>query len=192
MKRLGWIVSQKKTADRSSGVLVLLLIMVVVYMLGSAFPRMDSNKIRCNDTRYIQIDGDISCPGVFPLCEIGDVKRFIEIRLGFHNHGCLDPIGTNTIVQSGLKISIRRGEGECSVHKGEMSAFYKYTLGIPISLNNESEEGLTSIPGIGPHLAKAIIQERAKRGGFRNLNELRCIRGVGSGLLKRIDPFITF
>ncbi len=191
MKRLGWKVHQKRRTDQSSGVLILLLIMAIVYSRGVVFPNMKSNKTFCSATQYIQIDGDIPSPGVYPLCRIGDFKRLMESTFGLHNPDCLDPIVTNTAVQSGLKIFIRQGEKGCFIHKGEMSAFYKCTLGIPISLNNESEEGLTSIPGIGPQLAKAIIQERTKRGGFRNLNELRCIKGVGSGLLKRINPYVT-
>jgi competence protein ComEA len=38
---------------------------------------------------------------------------------------------------------------------------------------------LESLPGIGPALASAIIAERDRRGGFRSVNELREVRGIG-------------
>ena len=71
-----------------------------------------------------------------------------------------------------------------------MSAFYKFTLGIPLSLNEESEEGLTAIPGIGPGLAGVIVNERNKRGGFKDLDEIKTIYGIGEKVYKKIAPYI--
>ncbi len=73
----------------------------------------------------------------------------------------------------------------------EMSAFYKTTLGIPICLNSESEMGLTALPGIGLGLAKAIVEERTKRGGFKSLGELLSINGIGEKLYGKITPYLT-
>ena len=62
---------------------------------------------------------------------------------------------------------------------------------MPIHLNRESETGLTAIPGIGLGLAKAIVDERSKRGGFRNLDELLSINGIGEKLYRKITPYLT-
>jgi competence protein ComEA len=72
----------------------------------------------------------------------------------------------------------------------EMSAFSKMTFGLPISLNRENEVGLTALPGIGNSLARAIVKERQNRGGFKNLDELRDIKGIGKKLLEKIRPFL--
>jgi competence protein ComEA len=58
-------------------------------------------------------------------------------------------------------------------------------------LNRESREGLTALPGIGDHLAEAIILERDKRGGFRSLDELRYVNGLGEKILRKIRPHLT-
>jgi len=58
-------------------------------------------------------------------------------------------------------------------------------------LNKESEEGLTSIPGIGPELAKSIVRARSERGGFKSLDEIVSIRGISNKLFKRIRPLLT-
>jgi competence protein ComEA len=71
-----------------------------------------------------------------------------------------------------------------------MSAFYKITLGIPISLNKESETGLTAIPGIGPGLAKAIVRERSERGGFQHLRDVLSVKGIGPKLYEKIKPYV--
>jgi competence protein ComEA len=49
----------------------------------------------------------------------------------------------------------------------------------PIDLNNATAAQLDTLPGIGPSLAEAIIAERDRRGGFRSVNELREVRGIG-------------
>ena len=48
-----------------------------------------------------------------------------------------------------------------------------------IDLNNATSAQLETLPGIGPSLAGAIIAERERRGGFRSVNELREVRGIG-------------
>lgn len=94
-------------------------------------------------------------------------------------------------LSSGVKLIIQcTGEG-CRLTQSEMSAFYKITLGIPISLNRESEEGLTAIPGIGPGLGKAIVQGRSKRGGFKSLDEIVLINGIGSTLYTKIRHYLS-
>lgn len=72
-----------------------------------------------------------------------------------------------------------------------MSAFYKITLGIPISLNNESVNGLTAIPGIGPRIASSIVRERAKREGFQQMDEILSIPGIGPKLYRKAARYLT-
>jgi DNA uptake protein ComE-like DNA-binding protein len=73
----------------------------------------------------------------------------------------------------------------------EMTAFQKMTLGLHVSINLESLEGLTAVPGIGPGLAGLIVIERDIRGGFKSLNEIKSIRGIGPGLYKRVRPYLV-
>ncbi len=73
----------------------------------------------------------------------------------------------------------------------EIDAYKKITLGIPISINRESEEGLCAIPGIGPSLAKRIVEERRKKGGFKSKKELLEVKGIGKRLFKKILPYIS-
>jgi len=91
---------------------------------------------------------------------------------------------------SGVKVLVGKVGKKTVLSFTEMSAFSKMTLGLPLSLNRENEEGLTALPGIGPTLAKAIVRERAERGGFKDLHELKEIKGVGNKLLEQIRPFL--
>ena len=75
--------------------------------------------------------------------------------------------------------------------RGEMTAFQKITLGMYVSINLENLEGLTAVPGIGPGLAGLIVRERENRGGFKSLDEIKSIRGIGPGLYKRVRPYLV-
>jgi competence protein ComEA len=47
---------------------------------------------------------------------------------------------------------------------------------------------LDQLPGIGPVLARRIVEYRRLHGPFRRLEELRGVRGVGPRLLERLRP----
>ena len=52
----------------------------------------------------------------------------------------------------------------------DFTAYQKTTIGIQLSVNSESAEGLTAIPGIGESLARTIVDEREKRRGYKDLH----------------------
>lgn len=88
-------------------------------------------------------------------------------------------------------ISVTKQEGALRIQPIEIPSFYKITLGLPISVNKESEEGLTALPGIGKNTAKVIVEERAKRGGFKSLDEVKGVPGIGPKLYARMKPYLT-
>lgn len=51
--------------------------------------------------------------------------------------------------------------------------------GGPISLSQATEAQLETLDGIGPALAGRIIQYRQQHGGFRSLDELKEVSGIG-------------
>ncbi|MEV1019148.1 ComEA family DNA-binding protein [Streptomyces sp. NPDC050264] len=49
----------------------------------------------------------------------------------------------------------------------------------PIGLNTATPEQLDTLPGVGPVLAQHIIDYRTEHGGFRSVDELREVNGIG-------------
>ncbi len=49
----------------------------------------------------------------------------------------------------------------------------------PISLNTATVDQFDTLPGVGPVLAQHIIDYRAQHGGFRSVDELREVNGIG-------------
>ena len=60
-----------------------------------------------------------------------------------------------------------------------------------ISINSASAEELMTLPGIGAALAERIITYRTEYGGFRTLEELMNVSGIGEIKYDRLREFIT-
>ncbi|MEU3981226.1 ComEA family DNA-binding protein [Streptomyces sp. NPDC026672] len=50
---------------------------------------------------------------------------------------------------------------------------------VPISLNTATVDQLDTLPGVGPVLAQHIVDYRAQHGGYRSVDELRQVKGIG-------------
>ncbi|MFH8766845.1 helix-hairpin-helix domain-containing protein [Streptomyces althioticus] len=49
----------------------------------------------------------------------------------------------------------------------------------PVSLNTATVDQLDTLPGVGPVLAQHIVDYRTRNGGFRSVDELREVNGIG-------------
>lgn len=49
----------------------------------------------------------------------------------------------------------------------------------PVSLNTATLDQLDTLPGVGPVLAQHIVDYRTQHGGFRSVDELREVNGIG-------------
>lgn len=60
-----------------------------------------------------------------------------------------------------------------------------------VNVNTATQEQLESLNGIGPSKAKAIIDYRQKNGGFKTLEDLDKVPGIGEGVLGKIKSDVT-
>jgi comEA protein len=60
-----------------------------------------------------------------------------------------------------------------------------------INLNTATAAQLESLPGIGPSTAQRILEERQKNGGFKKIEELMNVRGIGEKSFLKLKPLIT-
>lgn len=60
-----------------------------------------------------------------------------------------------------------------------------------VNLNTATAAQLETLPGIGPKTAARIIEHRQKVGGFKKIEELMNVRGVGEKSFLKLKPHIT-
>ncbi|MFI9018187.1 helix-hairpin-helix domain-containing protein [Streptomyces griseus] len=60
----------------------------------------------------------------------------------------------------------------------------------PLSLNTATAEQLETLPGVGPVLAQHMIDYRTENNGFRSVDELREVNGIGDRRFAEIHPLV--
>jgi competence protein ComEA len=55
-----------------------------------------------------------------------------------------------------------------------------------INLNSATAEQLQSLPGIGPAIAKSIVEHRTKVGKFNRIEEIIKVKGIGEKKFQKI------
>ena len=59
-----------------------------------------------------------------------------------------------------------------------------------VNLNTATADELELLPGIGAARAQAVIGLRKQRGGFKSVEELKDVKGIGDTALERLRPFV--
>lgn len=68
---------------------------------------------------------------------------------------------------------------------------FSFSAFAALNLNTATQAELEALKGIGPAKAKAIIDYRQKNGGFKSIDELEKVQGIGAGILKKVRAEVT-
>lgn len=59
-----------------------------------------------------------------------------------------------------------------------------------LNVNTATVEELTALPGIGEKRAQAILETRKEKGGFKSVDELTEVKGIGPANLEKLRPYL--
>lgn len=149
----------------------------------------------------LYITGAVNNPGVYKLPKDTRVYQLVERAGGLTSKA--DSVAVN--------LAARLNDG-CHVHVpevGETVSVGKDVSNLPVSqgnftpvddalsheatvdLNKADVAALQNLPGVGPKTAQAIIEYRETKGGFRYIEELLDVKGIGPKKMEKIRPFVT-
>ena len=60
-----------------------------------------------------------------------------------------------------------------------------------VNLNTATKEELVAVSGIGPARAQAILDYRAQHGGFKSVEELKDVKGIGARRVEKLKTDFT-
>jgi competence protein ComEA len=133
---------------------------------------------------FVEVTGKVAHPGVYSFPKpptLGEVWQ----RAGGGTGAALSP---ETKIASGSRVEVTPDGG---YRVAAMSGAQLLTLGLPIDLNRASAEDLAAVPGIGPALAKRIVEYRQAHGPFQKIDDLgEKVLGFGKKKVEKIKPFL--
>jgi competence protein ComEA len=108
------------------------------------------------------------------------IRPFVQVRRYNENEGAPKP-------------AVVRGArpDEPAVKEAAAGGGKKKPPRVPLDINRASAQQMRDcLPGIGPTLAKRIVEERQRR-PFHSVDELRRVKGIGARILDGLRPHVT-
>ena len=147
----------------------------------------------------VHVAGAVTHPGVVELRAGARVIDAVEAVGGALTDGDLDRLNLAAKVVDGQRIYVAKvGQADPGVAgdatDGGLDPGTGDAATIPgakVNLNTASQAQLEALPGIGPTYAQSIIAERQRRGGFKSVNDLRSVRGIGDKRFAELAPLVT-
>ena len=136
----------------------------------------------------VDMEGEVLKPGVYKLAKGSRVSEAMAVCGGLSVNSDRDWVEKNInrakIVSDGEKIYIPKKNEVVKV-----LGTTKTSNGL-ININTAGVEELDKLTGIGPAIAGRIIDYRDKNGGFKDVNEIKLVSGVGEKLFEEIKDQI--
>jgi len=158
----------------------------------------------------IEVSGEVQSPGVYLFQYSPTLREAVERAGGLKETVQFDGASSSETLETGTLLTVAResyqlpsfpppSKGEYGKTKREeikirisrMAADKCLVFSIPLDLNRISIEDLCLIPGIGESLAREMITYRKRRGGFRSVEDLKNVRGIGEKKYQNLKGFFT-
>jgi competence protein ComEA len=132
---------------------------------------------------YVHVVGEVSSPGMYQL-PIG--ARLVDAVFAA---GGLTEDADNASVN--LARELTDGEQIVVFSISQEGQAAGTTASGLVSLNRASDKELEDLPGIGPALSSRIIAWREANGGFKSVQDLLKVSGIGESLLAGVIDLVT-
>ena len=139
----------------------------------------------------VHVAGAVERPGIVELRGGARVVDAIVAAGGALAEAELDRLNLAAPVADGQRVAVPRvGEPTPPVDASTGGAS-DGAVAQPVNLNTATVAELETLPGIGPTLAAAIVAERERLGGFRAVDDLQRVRGIGEQRYARLRDLVT-
>ena len=135
----------------------------------------------------IDVAGKVNKPGVYKLPTGSRVVDAITAAGGAKKGVDLSDINLAHVLSDGEQIVVGAPKFT-TTSKSKNKKVIKPSG--PISINTANAQLLDTLPGIGPVMADRIISYRTKNGGFKTIEELRKVPGMGASKFAQLSSLI--
>ena len=170
--------------------LALFLLVIIYFKFYHHFP----SSIPEENVRefVVEVKGEVRDPGVYIFKNPPTLKEAIEKAGSFREPAQFDKGSSIETIETGTLVTItKESPDKIKVKLGRMEARKLFVFSIPLDLNRVTMEDLCLIPGIGESLAREIVTHREKRKGFRSVEELKNVKGIGEKTFQSFRSYLT-
>lgn len=90
----------------------------------------------------------------------------------------------------GAKSGVEKGTAPARARSAS-AARPRATASAPVNINGATLAQLQTLPGVGASTAQRILDYRQKNGGFKKVEELMNVKGVGEKSFLKLKPFVV-
>lgn len=139
----------------------------------------------------VYVAGAVVRPGVYPVATGARVGDAVGAAGGTTPDADLDTLNLASKLADGDRVFVpHKGQPPPAVI-GPGSGGDSSTPSGPVNLNTASAEQLETLSGVGPATSQAIITWRQQHGGFRSVQDLLQVRGIGPAKLEALRDQVT-
>lgn len=158
----------------------------------------------------VDVSGQVKAPQVIEIKAGSRISDAIAAAGGLTDKADISGVNRAAELSDGEKIYIpAKGEGQQNGQSGASSASQDGGTGISagsssgssagsssaspqkISINSASNSELQELTGVGPAIAEKILLYRSKNGGFKSLEDLKNVSGIGDKTFEKLKDQIT-
>ncbi|MDR1731272.1 MAG: helix-hairpin-helix domain-containing protein [Synergistaceae bacterium] len=165
----------------------------------------NENEEENEDGWVLYITGSVRKPGVYRVPRGARLYQLVEMAGGLQSFADSASVNMAAPLEDGLHIHIpRKGQR----YYGNSTIVVQPEVRYPASavprpgsggsssagvldINRATAEELTRLKGVGPALARRIVEYRSQNGRFQNINDLLQVRGIGAKKLEKLRKFVT-
>lgn len=129
----------------------------------------------------VHVAGAVRSPGLYRVTSSARVAAALQRAGGPSPQADLDALNLAARVQDGQQVVVPRVGPGMEAAGGDPAG-----TGVKPSLGSATVEQLEQLEGIGPTLAERIVEYRSAHGGFRSLDQLAEVDGIGEQRLQAL------
>ena len=206
MNRLRELLTKAKAGDKASRIALIAPVVAFVFALGwfnSGVPptqvieptpslyaepsSVAEAGVSATTDIFVHVTGAVAKPGVY-AAEVGSrVFDIVAMAGGFTKKADQASVNLARLVSDGEQLLVFERASEAKSASISSNTSAGSMAGTLVSLNRATLSELEELPGVGPTLAQRIIDWRSANGGFKSLEDLLQVGGIGDKLFAGIQ-----
>lgn len=150
------------------------------------------------ESLMVHVDGAVASPGVYTLPPESRVNDAVQAAGGALPDAETGAVNLADKLSDGVKIylpvpgeALPQGSSGLTADAATPGAEQPSAAGSRVNINTATAEELQTLPKVGPVLASSIITWREEHGGFKSIEELDQVSGIGPATMENLRDLVT-